>query len=50
MNFRKYKQYPIVQNLQREWPNKQINQAPIYCSVDLRDGNQSLINPLRNRR
>ncbi|MGP2658087.1 2-isopropylmalate synthase [Malaciobacter sp. WC5094] len=46
MNFRKYKQYPIVQNLQREWPNKQINQAPIYCSVDLRDGNQALINPL----
>lgn len=46
MNFRKYKQYPIVQNLQREWPNKKINQAPIYCSVDLRDGNQALTNPL----
>lgn len=46
MSFKKYKQYPIVQNFQRKWPDKQITQAPIYCSVDLRDGNQALINPL----
>ena len=46
MIFKKYKQYPIVQNITREWADKQITQAPIYCSVDLRDGNQALINPL----
>lgn len=46
MSFKKYKQYPIVQNFVRKWPNNQILKAPIYCSVDLRDGNQALINPL----
>ncbi len=46
MSFKKYKQYPTVQNFPRKWPDKQITQAPIYCSVDLRDGNQALINPL----
>ena len=46
MSFKKYKQYPTVQNFARIWPDKQITQAPIYCSVDLRDGNQALINPL----
>jgi len=30
----------------REWPNRQIEQAPIWCSVDLRDGNQALIDPM----
>ncbi len=46
MSFKKYKQYPIVQKIARKWADKQITQAPIYCSVDLRDGNQALINPL----
>jgi len=46
MNYTKYGQYPHVQNFQREWPNKQIEKAPIYCSVDLRDGNQALVKPL----
>ena len=46
MSFEKYEKYPIVENFKREWPDKQITQAPIYCSVDLRDGNQALINPL----
>ena len=46
MSFEKYEKYPIVENFKREWPDKQIIQAPIYCSVDLRDGNQALINPL----
>jgi 2-isopropylmalate synthase len=46
MNHTKYRPYPIVKNLAREWPNRQITQAPIYCSVDLRDGNQALQNPL----
>lgn len=31
---------------EREWPNKQIQKAPIWCSVDLRDGNQALIDPM----
>ena len=31
---------------EREWPNKQIEQAPTWCSVDLRDGNQALIDPM----
>lgn len=31
---------------EREWPNKQIMKAPIWCSVDLRDGNQALIEPM----
>ncbi|MGD0248962.1 MAG: 2-isopropylmalate synthase [Candidatus Limnocylindrales bacterium] len=30
----------------REWPNRQIEQAPLWCSVDLRDGNQALIDPM----
>ena len=46
MGFEKYEKYPIVENFKREWADKQITQAPIYCSVDLRDGNQALINPL----
>ena len=46
MSFKKYQQYPIVKNFKREWADKTITHAPIYCSVDLRDGNQALINPL----
>jgi 2-isopropylmalate synthase len=30
----------------REWPNREITQAPLWCSVDLRDGNQALIDPM----
>jgi 2-isopropylmalate synthase len=46
MSFKKYRQYPIVENMKRRWPNNTISKAPIYCSVDLRDGNQALVNPL----
>ena len=31
---------------EREWPGKQIQKAPLWCSVDLRDGNQALIEPM----
>ena len=31
---------------QRTWPDKEIEKAPVWCSVDLRDGNQSLIEPM----
>jgi len=46
MSFQKYNQYPKVKNFKRTWPNNSITKAPIYCSVDLRDGNQALKDPL----
>ncbi len=46
MKHNKYRQYPTVKNIDREWVNNTITKAPIYCSVDLRDGNQALVNPL----
>ena len=42
----KYQPFPPVQLKDRTWPDKTIDQAPIWCSVDLRDGNQALINPM----
>ena len=42
----KYKAYPQIDLPSREWPNKTITTAPAWCSVDLRDGNQALINPM----
>jgi len=42
----KYQPYPQVPMLNRDWPNQVIDHAPIWCSVDLRDGNQALINPM----
>ncbi|MDP4177778.1 MAG: 2-isopropylmalate synthase, partial [Bacillota bacterium] len=46
MSFTKYKHYPNVNLANREWTSKQIEKAPIWCSVDLRDGNQSLPTPM----
>ncbi len=37
---------PVISYPEREWPNKQIQKAPMWCSVDLRDGNQALIEPM----
>ena len=34
----------------RQWPGRQIDTAPIWCSVDLRDGNQALIEPMDSAR
>lgn len=42
----KYRPFPQVQLTDRQWPNKSITQPPVWCSVDLRDGNQSLIEPM----
>lgn len=42
----KYRAYPVLNLPDRTWPNKTITQAPIWCSSDLRDGNQSLIEPM----
>lgn len=46
MNYKKYERVPVVNYPEREWPNKQIEHAPIWCSVDLRDGNQALVEPM----
>ena len=42
----KYRPFPQVQLTDRQWPNKTITTPPVWCSVDLRDGNQSLIEPM----
>lgn len=46
MNYTKYKPFPPIKLENREWPDKQITKAPTWTSVDLRDGNQSLIIPM----
>jgi 2-isopropylmalate synthase len=46
----KYHAYPLIDLADRTWPSKRIDKAPIWCSVDLRDGNQSLINPMGHDR
>ena len=46
LNYKKYRPNPVVYYPEREWPNKVIEKAPIWCSVDLRDGNQALIEPM----
>ncbi len=43
---RKYRPFTPIRLTDRTWPDKQITQAPDWCSVDLRDGNQALINPM----
>ncbi len=42
----KYQPAPRVQNNDRQWPDQVISQAPIWASVDLRDGNQALLEPM----
>ncbi|MCK9472146.1 2-isopropylmalate synthase [Sulfurimonas sp.] len=42
----KYRPYPKIDLPNRKWPNNSITKAPKWCSVDLRDGNQALINPM----
>lgn len=45
-NFEKYKPYKAMDMPNRKWPNNVITKAPIWCSVDLRDGNQALEIPM----
>lgn len=42
----KYKPFPPVRKTDRRWPDRMISSAPLWCSVDLRDGNQALIEPM----
>ena len=46
LNYKRYKRVPVLNYPERQWPNKEIQKAPIWCSVDLRDGNQALIEPM----
>lgn len=47
VNYKRYKRNPVLDYPEREWPNKEIQKAPVWCSVDLRDGNQALIDPMQ---
>ena len=47
VNYSRYKRNPVLNYPEREWPNKEIEKAPVWCSVDLRDGNQALIDPMQ---
>ena len=46
LNYQRYRRNPVIHYPEREWVNKEIQKAPIWCSVDLRDGNQALIDPM----
>jgi len=46
MNYKRYQRVPVINYPEREWPNKEIQKAPVWCSVDLRDGNQALVEPM----
>ena len=50
MPFWKYRPYDTVHLPDRTWPDTVIAQAPIWCSTDLRDGNQSLVSPMDSGR
>ncbi len=47
MNYKKYQRmYHEIPLKTRDWPNNKLTKAPIWCSVDLRDGNQALYSPM----
>ena len=48
--YSKYQPYAPVDLPDRTWPGNTITKAPIWCSVDLRDGNQALIEPMDSAR
>jgi 2-isopropylmalate synthase len=43
---KKYRPFPRFDMPDRIWPSQVITKAPVWCSVDLRDGNQALIQPM----
>ncbi len=45
-SFKKYVPFEPIRLPNRTWPDKQITKAPAWCSVDLRDGNQALVDPM----
>ncbi|MGH8999890.1 MAG: 2-isopropylmalate synthase, partial [Acidimicrobiia bacterium] len=46
MPFEKYRPFQPLVLADRTWPDRRIEKAPTWCSVDLRDGNQALIDPM----
>jgi len=42
----KYRPFPPIALPDRQWPSRVLSEAPVWCSVDLRDGNQALIEPM----
>lgn len=46
LNYQRYKRGQVVSLPGRTWPDKEIRKAPVWCSVDLRDGNQALAEPM----
>ncbi len=46
MPIHKYRPFPPINLPDRHWPSQVIDRAPIWCSVDLRDGNQALVEPM----
>ena len=50
MNPHRYRPVPAVRLTDRHWPDQVITQAPQWCSVDLRDGNQALVEPMGHER
>jgi 2-isopropylmalate synthase len=50
MPFARYRPFPAIDLPDRTWPARRIEKAPTWCSVDLRDGNQALIDPMDTAR
>ena len=50
MPFERYQPFAPIDLPDRTWPSKVITEAPLWCSVDLRDGNQALIEPMDSDR
>ena len=46
LNYKRYRRTPVFKYPERTWIDKEIEKAPVWCSVDLRDGNQALIDPM----
>lgn len=46
LNYQRYRRNPVVSYPERRWPDREIEKAPQWVSVDLRDGNQALIDPM----
>ena len=44
--FEKYIPFAPIPRPKRAWPDKRLEKAPVWCSVDLRDGNQALVDPM----
>lgn len=47
-DFRKYQPFPPIAKPDRRWPDQVLSKAPYWCSVDLRDGNQALVEPMNS--